>query len=87
MPYITPDDRDYLHLPDATAENAGQLNYQIFTLLFRYMRLHGRSYKTYAEMAGVLAHVQLELYRRSTVPYEDRKQLENGDIFPYELTK
>lgn len=82
MPYIREDDREYLHMQEAVAENAGQLNYQLMIYILRYMKLRGRSYQTYAEVEGVLSHISKEIYRRSAVPYEDKKMLENGDVFP-----
>lgn len=87
MPYINEDQREYLHMAEAVAENPGQLNYQLFIYIKRYMKLQGRSYKTYAEIEGVLSHISKELYRRSVEPYEEKKMLENGDIFPGEWTR
>jgi hypothetical protein len=33
------------------------------------------------EVMGVLAAVQMELYRRVVAPYEDLKKNESGDVF------
>jgi hypothetical protein len=82
MPYIKPEERDWLAVDCEVANGPGQLNYQVTMLVLRYLASRGRTYAAYAEIEGVLNHVSKEIYRRSTAPYEDRKRSENGEIFP-----
>jgi hypothetical protein len=85
MPYVP----KTLRTPYAKASapvTAGELNYRITELCLEFMTAHGRSYATYCTVEGVLNHVSKEFYRRSAAPYEDRKIIENGDVFPEEWT-
>jgi len=56
----------------------GNINYCISTML---KELYSPSYFNYNRMAGVIACVQQEVYRRIVAPYEDKKIKENGDVF------
>ncbi len=80
MPYIKDADRHLELLPEDVAVDAGQLNYQITNCVLGYLELKGLKYQTLAEIEGVLGHVAKELYRRTAVPYEDKKIAENGDV-------
>jgi hypothetical protein len=83
MPYIAGDDRPALDLraraPRATT--AGELNYQITTLLLGYVDEHGLRYATINDCLGALEGAKLEFYRRLAGPYEDQKITENGDVY------
>jgi len=90
MPYIKQDDRVKLQ----SAINAliceinamsdydsrkGNTNYAITSVLlgvFPDLRYHEIN-----DAMGVLACVQAEFYRRQAAPYEDKKAIENGDVF------
>jgi hypothetical protein len=58
----------------------GHLNYIISKLLFERYR-DFPSYTICNSLEGVLQCVSKEFYRRVTVPYEDSKIEENGDVF------
>ena len=75
MPYIKPDRRM------AITETAGELNYALTTRILEYLDTQGESYQTYCEIAGVLSNIGDELYRRRVAAYEDRKIIENGDVY------
>ena len=79
MPYIEKKDRttETLKWP----VGPGQLNYAITELILGYLPRHP-SYKDFNEVIGVLECAKLELYRRMVVPYEIKKQGENGDVYP-----
>ncbi len=79
MPYIKQKHRDEL-AQGKLPENAGELNFQITTLLLDYVKRQGKSYKIFNEVMGVIACVGQEFYRRWVAPYEDEKIKENGDV-------
>jgi len=84
MPYIRKDDRrfyaDEIDSLVATIDKLGELNYVITKLCHGYLDKIGHKYKSHAGIIGVLETLKLELYRRKTVPYENQKILENGDL-------
>lgn len=60
----------------------GDLNYSISRLLISVFELlDSPKYTKFNAAVGVLESVKLELYRRLIAPYEDKKIVENGDIF------
>lgn len=65
-----------------TPKRAGQLNYQVTSLVLAYLKENGTSYGTINAAIGVLECAKLELYRRIAAPYEDKKIAENGDVYP-----
>lgn len=83
MPYIKKEQRPVL---DASLEfliqdicNEGELNYSITRLCKGFLP----KFPTYSDLnavIGVLECAKLELYRRTVVPYEDLKMVENGDV-------
>ena len=75
MPYI---DREHRTAPITTP---GVLNYKVTTLLLDYLILRGETYQTYNDIIGVLECAKLEMYRRRTSDYEDKKMAENGDVY------
>jgi len=80
MPYIKKKRREELDIrPDP--QNAGELNYIITTQLSNYIFINGESYQTFNDIIGALEGAKLEIYRRLIVPYEDRKAMENGDVY------
>ena len=81
MPYIKETDR--WHLEDGgLAMTAGELNYQITTVIMEYLIGQGTtSYKSINDILGALEGAKLEFYRRIVVPYEQEKIEENGDVY------
>jgi hypothetical protein len=81
MPYIPTAGRDWLE-QGHVAKTPGELNYQIARLIKGYIAMHnGLSYQVINDIIGVLECQKLEFYRRLAVPYEDRKILENEDVY------
>jgi hypothetical protein len=82
MPYVKQVSRKYLSpKAEQIPQVAGELNFQITTLLQKYLDYHGESYATYNDIVGALECCKLELYRRMVAPYEDVKIIENGDVY------
>ena len=86
MPYIKTENRDHLEVEaceygQANPRNCGELNYEITLLLKRYLQRKGACYQTYNDIIGALECAKLEIYRRKVIPYEDKKKLENGDVY------
>ena len=82
MPYIN--SKEYRKvLDDIVEENLelfaeiGNLNY----FLYKLSRKLCKRYKNWRSFIGELEAAKLEIYRRQTAPYEDKKIEENGDIF------
>ena len=61
--------------------NAGELNYLITLLFLEYLGGQGLSYQTLNDCMGAAQGATLELYRRVGAGYEDRKRLQNGEVF------
>lgn len=80
MPYITKQRREDIRA-SGSAINAGELNFQITTLLIDYVCENGGRYQQINDALGVLEGAKLEFYRRLAAPYEDTKILENGDVY------
>jgi hypothetical protein len=59
----------------------GELNYAMSQLVKGYISMNGLSYTTLNAVAGVLACLSMEVYRRITARYEDDKLAENGEVF------
>ena len=60
---------------------AGEINFCFSTILAKLM---GKpSYSKIAIITGILENVKQEFYRRVSVPYEENKILQNGDIREY----
>jgi len=82
MPYITKKERaafDPCYLEQS--RQAGQLNYQITRLIFEYFKENGGRYQQINDVLGALEGAKLEFYRRIVAPYEDKKIIENGDVY------
>lgn len=92
MPYIPQvarydlDDEDQLGGP--TVLSSGELNYRITNEINRFLSIYpnGLSYSGINTAIGVLECAKLELYRRVAAPYEDKKCVENGDVYDPSLT-
>lgn len=84
MPYITEDRREEIYDNQAfghDAENAGELNFKITSLLINYQNRKGMSYQTANDIIGALEGAKLEFYRRQVAKYEDQKIKDNGDVY------
>jgi hypothetical protein len=82
MPYIKQEVRE--ELLERTAENSGELNFQITQLISRYCQdkpFSKLSYQTINDIVGALEGAKLEFYARVARPYEDQKIKENGDVY------
>jgi hypothetical protein len=77
MPYIEQADRDRAKTEPRTA---GELNYAITRLVLGFLGPSPR-YQNFNDAIGALEGAKLELYRRVVAPYEDRKIVENGDVY------
>jgi hypothetical protein len=82
MPYIHKDQRSQVN-PLAARDpwTPGELNFQVTQLIKVYVEAHGLSYATINDVVGALEGAKLEFYRRVAAPYEDRKIIENGDVY------
>jgi len=82
MPYIPRGRRsDIAVTSDNEPENAGELNYRFTMDIKWYVENHGASYQTFNDILGALEGAKLEFYRRVVAPYEDKKIIENGDVY------
>lgn len=86
MPYIKPERRKRFQKNVSalakSAENYGDLNYLLTTLLDGYLNKTKRKYDDYNSVIGCLESCKLEMYRRRIAEYENEKILENTDVFP-----
>lgn len=67
-------------LSSYNVENAGDLNYAITMLINDYIKRKELNYQNINDVVGALEGAKLEFYRRTVVPYEDKKIQENGDV-------
>lgn len=84
MPYIKYEAREELQF--RPPENAGELNYVLSMLVRDYLFRNPQTdykanYQAYNDAMGALEGCKLELYRRMIAPYEDKKIIENGDVY------
>ena len=89
MPYIKFDVKEdfksvVTKLRTSSMRNPGELNYLITELCLAYLspEIGPVSYQDYNDIVGALESAKLEFYRRSVVPFEDQKILQNGDVYP-----
>lgn len=82
MPYIKQEERTID--TDVWPRTAGQLNYVITQAVSRYVS-RGLNYQAINDALGALEGAKLELYRRVASGYEDKKIVENGDVYPSEI--
>jgi hypothetical protein len=82
MPYITQEKRNRLLTGDPNAEiYAGDLNFMFSHLISEFINNRTLSYQLINDIVGALEGAKLEFYRRVAAPYEDKKILENGDVY------
>ena len=65
----------------------GDLNYIFTKLIIGYLKEHKLSYKTINDIVGALECCKHEFLRRVVDGYEDKKIIENGDVYPVEFKK
>lgn len=63
------------------ADSPGDLNYLFTRLAWEYFQRNGPNYTTINDVIGALESAKLEFYRRVAAPYEDKKIVENGDVY------
>lgn len=64
-------------------QNPGELNYLLTELVLEYLAMKKKvNYQAINDVVGALESCKLEFYRRFVVPYEDKKIVENGDVYP-----
>ena len=81
MPYVDRETRKRLDA-GGRPRTAGELNYCITKLVDEYTGTKGQlSYGIINEVMGVLDCARHEFYRRIAAPYEDRKIMENGEVY------
>jgi hypothetical protein len=82
MPYIKKELRDKLGFSVLTErpKNVGELNYYLTMIIQDYLP-EDPHYEDYNDVLGVLTCMIQEIYRRKVAPYEDKKIIENGDVF------
>lgn len=85
MPYIKQETRK--DLESRIADNAGELNYLITSYIDEYINTKGFSYSVVNEIIGALECAKLELYRRIASPYEDKKIIENGEVYFHSIMR
>ena len=77
MPYIKAEDRSFAK---KYPETAGELNYALTCVVLGYLG-DNPNYQRFNDVLGALEGCKFELYRRRIAGYEDKKILENGDVF------
>lgn len=90
MPYISQDTRTRI-AEDAPGRpiinTVGELTYILTMTILDYLKQHDLRFDTIAEVRGALASTLSEFDRRVAFPYENRKKLKNGDVYPPKFTR
>jgi len=90
MPYIKEEERNTINkeLDLIAIDSPGQLNYAITYMILRYInkkwieRTPGIvKYQDINDVIGALEGAKLEFYRRYVSTFEDKKKVENGDVY------
>ena len=88
MPYIKQERRLRLMstlepLCEWVRDNAtpGDLNYLMTVLANDYAHAGGLSYQRINDVMGVFSSAAAEFYRKVAVPYEHKKEAENGGVY------
>lgn len=85
MPYVPEVKRARLN-EWGVAVTAGELNFQVTSLLIEYLNFSGLSYGSINDVVGALESCKAEFQRRVVAPYEDGCIAVNGDVYPEHLT-
>lgn len=89
MPYIEKKEKEYLEpeissllekLNSLTNQNSGTLNYLFTRIAHNYIKNKGLRYQYLADVSSALQNADKEFYRRISIPYEDKKIKDNGDV-------
>jgi hypothetical protein len=82
MPYTKQERRGAI-LAGAKPQDAGELNFAITVLVDTYLKDKGGGlrYAHLNEVIGAMDCAKLELYRRVSALYEDKKIAESGDVY------
>lgn len=81
MPYIKQEKRPRLESRDQCPLTSGELNFVLTSVIEDYRLFHGDSYQIFNDIVGALEGAKQEFYRRIVAPYEDKKIIENGDVY------
>jgi hypothetical protein len=88
MPYITADRRadlysNYCHrdFPNDLIVGAGELNFVLTKICLEYFQSNGGRYQQINDIIGALEGCKLEFYRKLVSKYEDKKAIENGEVY------
>jgi hypothetical protein len=81
VPYITRDRRAQID-GGQPPKNAGELNYVLTKACLRYVMVNDLTYQQLNDVVGALEGAKVEFQRRVVSPYEHRKCITNGDIYP-----
>lgn len=85
MPYVKIDNRkqfeqDLKHICNFNLTD-GDMNYIFTYIINNQLNKRGLNYQNINNLIGLLECCKLELYRRIAEPYEDKKIIENGDVY------
>lgn len=80
MPYVNFDDRGKIATTIPDGLSAGQINFIIADIMDQFIG-PAPNYDRINAAIGIMECCKLELYRRIAVPFEDKKMLQNGDVF------
>ena len=81
MPYISQQRRTEI-LNGKVPESSGELNFYLSYVLTTYLKKREHlDYQGINDCLGALDGCAREFYERVAIPYEQKKQLENGDIY------
>ena len=86
MPYIHPKEREYFEdllkqVGKVSISGPGELNFLFTIIIKQYMETHIMNYQCFNDILGALEGTKLELYRRQIAHYEDKKRMENGEVY------
>jgi len=85
MPYIPLPRREELQRGEIP-QDSGELNYLITRLFIVYWNNHKTRYQVINDISGASNEALAEFRRRVTGNYEDKKILENGDVYDSLIT-
>lgn len=81
MPYINDEAQSLLGRKRGTAAAVGELVYEIQQVLKSYLERRDEHYWVYNDCLGALEGAKADLIRRKVIPYEEKMQEENGDVW------
>ena len=84
MPYIVLTARQYIDGWVRSPNSAGELNYLFTSAALEYLESRGLNYQTINDIVGALEGAKAEFQRKVVGPYEDKKIIENGDVYAKE---